>query len=93
MGYPYTVGEHDTAHGITVCFVKDQRSGAIVHDGLHIDQAEAMADSLNEEDVICDDDDEAEHACPHCSGTGGEPLDDGCTPCEHCDGEGYQWWR
>lgn len=30
--------------------------------------------------------------CPNCHGTGGEPYDDGVTPCEHCDGEGYQWW-
>lgn len=31
--------------------------------------------------------------CRNCSGTGGEPFDDGVTPCEHCDGEGYYWWR
>lgn len=30
--------------------------------------------------------------CPHCHGTGGEPLDDFCTPCEECDGEGVKWW-
>lgn len=30
--------------------------------------------------------------CPVCAGTGGDPFDDYCTPCEHCDGEGYQWW-
>jgi DnaJ-class molecular chaperone len=31
--------------------------------------------------------------CPNCHGTGGEPYDDGVTPCEHCDGEGYEWWH
>ena len=31
--------------------------------------------------------------CRHCSGTGGEPFDDFVTPCSHCDGEGYHWWR
>ncbi len=30
--------------------------------------------------------------CPYCSGTGGDPWNDGVTPCEHCDGEGYEWW-
>ena len=38
------------------------------------------------------DDDEKDLTCPHCGGSGGEPLDDGCTPCEYCDGEGYQYW-
>lgn len=38
------------------------------------------------------DDGEEDLTCPHCSGTGGEPLDDGITPCEYCDGEGYLWW-
>lgn len=30
--------------------------------------------------------------CGHCSGTGGDPWNDGIMPCEHCDGEGYAWW-
>ena len=37
-------------------------------------------------------DGEEDLTCPHCSGTGGEPLDDGITPCEYCDGEGYLYW-
>lgn len=31
--------------------------------------------------------------CSHCSGTGGDPWNDGITPCEFCDGEGYRWWQ
>lgn len=30
--------------------------------------------------------------CPHCGGTGGDPLDDYCTTCEFCGGEGSEWW-
>jgi hypothetical protein len=22
-----------------------------------------------------------------------DPWNDGITPCEHCDGEGYEWWK
>jgi len=39
-----------------------------------------------------DSKDSEDHTCPHCCGTGGEPMDNYCTPCEHCDGEGYQSW-
>jgi hypothetical protein len=28
--------------------------------------------------------------CPVC---GGDGMDDDVTPCEHCDGEGYEWWN
>ena len=38
------------------------------------------------------DDEEEDLTCPHCGGSGSEPLDDGCMPCEYCDGEGYQYW-
>lgn len=31
--------------------------------------------------------------CPRCSGVGGDPMDDYCTPCDHCGGEGYEWWK
>lgn len=48
MGYPYTVGEHDIPPGVTVCFVKDSRTGQIVRDGMHIDAAENMAEVMNE---------------------------------------------
>ena len=42
-----------------------------------------------------DEDDEPEQSamCEHCSGTGGDPWNDGILPCEHCDGEGYKWWQ
>lgn len=44
----------------------------------------------------CTDYDEDESprdlTCTHCSGTGGDPWNDGITPCEFCDGEGYEWW-
>lgn len=36
---------------------------------------------------------EPDLTCDHCSGTGGEPMDDYITPCEQCDGEGYRWWE
>lgn len=38
-------------------------------------------------------DDETDNTCPRCDGTGGDPMSDGCTPCEMCDGEGYRWWE
>jgi hypothetical protein len=44
----YTVGEHDVPPGVTVCYVKDSRSGQILHDGLDIDRAEAIAAGMNE---------------------------------------------
>ncbi len=43
-----------------------------------------------------DDDDDFELSdgmCTCCSGTGGDPSNDGITPCPECDGEGYAWWR
>lgn len=30
-----------------------------------------------------------EVTCPACGGTG---TSDDLTTCQHCDGEGYQWW-
>ena len=39
------------------------------------------------------DDEDREYTCPWCHGTGGDPYDDGITPCEHCDGEGYEYWK
>jgi hypothetical protein len=40
-----------------------------------------------------DDSQERDLTCRACSGTGGDPWNDGITPCERCDGEGYQWWN
>lgn len=34
-----------------------------------------------------------DNTCPRCSGVGGDPMDDYCTPCDHCGGEGYEWWK
>ena len=31
--------------------------------------------------------------CPKCDGSGRNRFDDGLTDCEHCDGEGYEWWK
>lgn len=39
------------------------------------------------------DDDEPDRTCQYCSGTGGNPWDDGITPCQKCNGEGYEWWN
>lgn len=30
--------------------------------------------------------------CPKCDGSGRDRMSDGLLPCEHCDGEGYEWW-
>jgi hypothetical protein len=45
----FEVGEHDIPPGVTVCYVKDSRTGQIVRDGLDIDRAEAIADGMNED--------------------------------------------
>ena len=52
MGYPYDIGEHDIPPGVTVCYVKDLRTGEIVRDGLHIDHAESIAEAMNEEEAL-----------------------------------------
>ncbi|MFL9904546.1 hypothetical protein PQR71_41540 [Paraburkholderia fungorum] len=43
-----------------------------------------------------DDEDLAEPAnggfCPKCGGSGRD-YSDGLMECEHCDGEGYEWWQ
>lgn len=44
------------------------------------------------DDYDYDADDESD-ICEACSGTGGDPYNDGCLPCEYCDGEGYKWWQ
>jgi DnaJ-class molecular chaperone len=48
---------------------------------------------MNDCDDYYDDEDEYEdRTCSACSGTGGDPWNDGILPCEECDGEGYLWW-
>jgi hypothetical protein len=44
----FEVGEHDVPPGVTVCYVKNSRTGQIVRDGLDIDQADAIAEGLSE---------------------------------------------
>jgi len=39
------------------------------------------------------DDDGEDRVCPRCNGVGGDPMDDYCTPCDHCGGEGYEFWK
>lgn len=39
------------------------------------------------------DEDLCDLTCEACDGTGGNPWDDGVTPCPECDGEGYLWWE
>lgn len=52
------------------------------------------SDRDEEDHYFHDDDDEVRNVtCQFCSGTGGDPWNDGITPCEHCDGEGYEWWK
>lgn len=59
------------------------RRAAALHPGLH-----------GEDHYWHDDDgDVRDVTCRICSGTGGDPWNDGITPCEHCDGEGYAWWN
>lgn len=48
------------------------------------------ADYYYADDYYADADEDL--TCEHCSGTGGDPWDEGILPCEHCDGEGYKWW-
>ena len=48
----------------------------------------AGSDSFCENDI--DQDDTETGQCPRCHGIGGDPMDDYCTPCDHCDGEGYE---
>ena len=43
-------------------------------------------------DYEYDDDGYEDHTCPVCDGTGGDPWNDGITPCDYCDGEGCLWW-
>jgi len=45
------------------------------------------------EDDYFDSDDYEDRICDYCSGTGGNPWDDGITPCPECDGEGYRWFE
>lgn len=51
------------------------------------------AEMLDPHGLPDQDDEERDASCPRCNGTGGEPYDDGITPCEHCDGEGYEYWK
>lgn len=52
---------------------------------------------VNYDGTLTGDDDEyyeaEDNTCPRCHGTGGDPMDNGCTPCDRCDGEGYEWWK
>jgi hypothetical protein len=45
-----------------------------------------------ESEFIDYDEDEPDLTCPECSGTGGDPYNDYCTPCEFCGGEGLMYW-
>jgi hypothetical protein len=52
-----------------------------------------VSGSASEGDYDYFDDGEPDRECPRCHGVGGDPMDDYCTPCDHCDGEGYEWWK
>jgi hypothetical protein len=54
---------------------------------------ELRAQDFNGEDDYDFEDEHEDRTCPRCYGTGGDPYDDGITTCDHCDGEGYEWWR
>lgn len=49
---------------------------------------------MNDEEIDTefDEQDAGDRACTYCSGTGGDPWNDGILPCPECDGEGYLWW-
>lgn len=49
-----------------------------------------QAADYDEDDEPIYDDDPGLHICPRCNGTG-IYIDD-ITPCDHCDGLGYEWW-
>ena len=42
--------------------------------------------------AIFEEEEEPGRECPRCHGIGGDPMDDYCTPCDRCGGEGYEWW-
>jgi len=31
--------------------------------------------------------------CPKCGGSGRDDYSDGLMECEHCNGEGHEWWN
>lgn len=51
------------------------------------------AQAAMDDDWDWDDDYVRSATCPVCLGSGGDPWNDGVTPCEYCDGEGYEWWN
>lgn len=59
------------------------------------DRFDVRYSDRDEEDHYFHDDEGEVHnvTCQFCNGTGGDPWNDGITPCEHCDGEGYEWWK
>lgn len=56
----------------------------------HLTEVAAFDDLYG--DDYWDDDDDIDRTCEACAGTGGDPMNDGITPCEACDGEGSKWW-
>jgi len=51
-------------------------------------------DEMGEDHYFHDDDGEVhDMTCPQCGGSGRDDWNDGIMPCEHCDGEGYEWWK
>ncbi|NPT59050.1 hypothetical protein [Paraburkholderia elongata] len=31
--------------------------------------------------------------CPKCGGSGRDDFSDGLMECDHCQGEGHEWWQ
>ena len=51
-------------------------------------------DEMGEDHYFHDDDSEVhDRTCRECGGSGRDEWNDGILPCEHCDGEGYEWWK
>lgn len=56
----------------------------------NVDAVSASNAVLGDRDMGYDDcDEQPDRTCPVC---GGDGMEDDITPCEHCGGEGDEWW-
>jgi DnaJ-class molecular chaperone len=58
-----------------------------------LDAATTMRNEMTPDDEQDDEPVENGGFCPKCGGSGRDDYSDGLMDCEHCDGEGYEWWK